>query len=493
MPGQPEDASRPNRRRRLTPARRIHRFLVTGLCAGATLVGGALSADADQRLTNATLRSRNAATAYGHGSYYAPNACNTPHYSAPCPTCPEPHGPHYDFVAPPYPPLQGEDRESGDQGTGAQSDSFGMSDLSSTSIPPVSTPSLSGATGTPTAPASATPNLVGDFFGSSQRATVRILGGGPGSGSFQIQDPNESVTGRIKQAESYSPLPRDRVFLDYAAYWSVPIGPSVGSTPADISIQRFTPGIERTFFDQMLSIEVRMPVARTLDSSFSTADSSVDTDHWEAGNLNLALKALLFQNDNWAFTSGLGIRTPTAKDLKYSSGVNSLEVENQSVHLMPWFGALYTPNSPFFAQALIQVDVDANGNDVIVNAGAGDIRAGTLQDQTYLFSSFSVGAWLLDNPCAERLTSVATTLELHHSTTVQDPDFINNAGIIIAEHGANPATGAGADPDFDAFTGVIGLHLFYAGGAQVTFAYGVPIGNDKFADGEFRTLLSRYY
>ncbi len=504
MPHQPLLAARPvRRRRRLTPVRRIHRLLLTGVCAGATLLGGALSAQAEQRLTNTTLRSRTAATnVNGHGQYYGPGQCVTPYCPTPGPTHAQPYSPYYapshphDFAAPPRPPLNGEGQAEGEQtqadGAQGQADNLNVPpSLNTAAAPAASVPSLSGATGTPTAPASASPNMVGDFFGTSQQATVRFFGG-PG-GSFKIQDPNESVTGRIKQAESYSPLPRDRIFMDYAAYYNVPIGPQVGTTPRDIDIQRFTPGFERTFLDQMFSVEIRMPVARTLDSSLNTAQSSVDTDHWEPGNLNVGLKALLFQTDTIAFTSGLGIRTPTANDLEYSSGTNTLEVENNSVHLMPWFGLLLTPDSPFFAQAMIQVDVDANGNDVFVDDGNGPVLAGTLQDQTYLFSSFSVGAWLLDNPCAKRLTSVATTLEIHHSTTVQDPDFINGAGVVIVEEGGDTTTGLGADPDFDAFTGVLGLHFLYAGGAQVTFAYGVPMGADKFAEGEFRTLLSRYY
>jgi hypothetical protein len=194
-----------------------------------------------------------------------------------------------------------------------------------------------------------------------------------------------------------------------------------------------------------------------------------------------------------AVVSGVGVRAPTANDLIARSEAGALIVENESVHVLPWFGLLATPDSPFFGQAVIQVDVDANGNPVTLDDGDGPITVGRLQDQTFLFSSFSLGAWLYDDPCSCRLSSVASTLEVHHSTAVRDADSINVPGVIsITEGVATPDGGSTAD-DFDTVTGIIGLHLFYAGGAQVTFAYGVPLAQDRFADSEFRTMLTRNY
>jgi hypothetical protein len=331
--------------------------------------------------------------------------------------------------------------------------------------------------------------MVGDFFGSTQQAFVQVRGAFSAfNGQFiRVLEPTESVVGRVKQAESYSPLPADRVFLDYATYHNVPIGTSATGAPLDIDLQRFTPGVERAFLDQMMSVELRMPVALTQNSTYIFGQAS-DADHWEAGNLNLAIKTLLAQTDRMALTGGLGIRTPTANDLEFRdpNTDTTVSVENHAVHLLPYFGVLAFPNDVFFGQAMIQVDVDVNGNPILIN----DQFQGRLQDQTLLYSSFMLGSWLYDNPASDSLRTVALTTELHHSTTVSDADTLVGDNLVVFE--GDPATGQ-ADNDFDAFTGVLGLHLFYAGGARITFAYGVPFGHDRFADGEFRTLLNRYY
>jgi hypothetical protein len=403
----------------------------------------------------------------------------------PAPYCPSaPHVAPYGQPAPMAPsPLGEEAAPEGVPPPGAMT----APDLGTT--PPADFSSLSSATGTASAPSSASPVMVGDFFGSTQQASILVQGAFSAfNGQFiRVLEPTESVVGRVKQAESYSPLPADRVFLDYATYHNVPIGTSAAGAPVDIDLQRFTPGVERTFLDQMMSVELRMPVALTQNSTYIFGQAS-DADHWEAGNLNLAIKTLLVQTDRMALTGGLGIRTPTANDLEFRdpNTDTTVSVENHAVHLLPYFGVLAFPNDVFFGQAMIQVDVDANGNPILIN----DQFQGRLQDQTLLYSSFMLGSWLYDNPASDSLQTVALTTELHHSTTISDADNLVGDNIVVFEGDA--ATGQ-ADNDFDAFTGVLGLHFFYAGGARVTFAYGVPFGHDRFADGEFRTLLNRYY
>lgn len=363
--------------------------------------------------------------------------------------------------------------------------------------------------------------MIGDFFGSAQQATIKLTGSSfdpyfghvdhiNGVAQASVIDPNESVAGRVKQAESYSPLPADRVFLDYVAYHNVPIGAGPNGAPRGIDVQRFTPGIERTFQEGLMSVEVRMPVAITQNSVTDVSNGATDPDHWEAGNLNAAVKALLWESEMLAFTSGLGIRTPTANDLVFRGGTTTITADNQSVHLLPYFGLLAYPNDIFFAMSTIQVDVDVNGNNIYLGEGDNRTLQGRLQDQTFLYDSYLLGAWLYDEPASRSLRSVALTTELHHSASVSDPDMINNAtsGLMIFEGsgsrsssngggigGGNAAAagGGGGDTDFNSFTGVLGIHFMYGGGARVTFAYGIPLGDDQFADGEFRTLLNRYY
>jgi hypothetical protein len=334
--------------------------------------------------------------------------------------------------------------------------------------------SVSGATGTPSAPSSATPNAIGDFFCNlaSSHDHTPILFVSP-FGSTEIPKPACSVVGRIKASENNNPLPADRVFLDYAAYENVPL------TSTSVDVQRFVPGFERTIFDGMMSVELRMPFAQTLDNRVS--DTSDFGDSWEIGNLYTAVKTLLYQDDALALSAGLGITAPTAEDLEFDLGGATGRVENNSVHLLPYFGLLHLPNDTFYTQAYIQVDVDANGNPITITAPGVDDTIAVVQDQTLLFGDLIVGAWLYDNPSSNGLQGVVGATELHYTTAVKDFDSFDT--------GATSLTAAATD-DFDFLTGIMGIHLLYAGGAQVTFAYGVPLMSHRFADGEFRMMLN---
>jgi hypothetical protein len=334
--------------------------------------------------------------------------------------------------------------------------------------------SVSGATGTPSAPSSAAPNAIGDFFSNlaSSHDHTPILSVS-GFGTVELPNPASSVVGRIKATENNSPLPADRVFLDYAAYENVPL------TSTSVDVQRFVPGFERTLLEGMMSVELRAPFARTLDNHVT--DTSDFGDSWEFGNLYTAVKTLLYQDDALALSAGLGITAPTAENLEFEVGAASGEVENNAVHLLPYFGLLHLPNDTFYTQAYVQVDVDANGNPININAPGVANPIAVVQDQTLLFGDLIVGAWLYDNPYSNTLQSVIGATELHYTTSVQDFDSLNAGG--------NTLTAAATD-DFDFLTGMVGIHLLYAGGAQVTFAYGVPLLSHRFADSEFRMMLN---
>ncbi|MBW3600240.1 MAG: hypothetical protein KY475_23585 [Planctomycetes bacterium] len=425
--------------------------------------------------------------------------------SCPSGVCPLPYRPYpHSYPAPPtyspqrrpierapQPPADdAEPRTDGDAGDDAARPPAPDAAPDATAPTPAPTPdfaSVSGATGTPSAPASASPNMIGDFFGVGRQAAVTPRGIFTDSsfgdtGTATVIDPTESTTGRIKQAENYNPLPADRVFLDYSAYQNVPIG-TLNGNPADVDVQRFTTGFERTFLDGMMSLELRMPVAFTLNSSVN-ASGATDPDHFEPGNLNVGLKTLLYEDSRLAVAAGLGVRTPTADDLRFAGGNTLVEVENQSVHLLPFLGMLLTPDQTFFGQILVQVDVDAGGNPIYISSTANPRTfQGDIEDQTFLYTSVTTGAWLYDDPCSRGVTSVAGTFEVHNSTSISNPDTIASDSLLVTP----------GQTDFQSTTLVAGLHLLYAGGGQVTFGYGVPIGEDRFADSEFRMLLGRTY
>jgi hypothetical protein len=241
----------------------LRRLLTTGVCAGAALWGGAaLSVQAQQPVAPVGY---NMGLWGGHGGQ--PGCC-----APPCRPYAYPYAPSY---APSYPhagtPTEAP-RQDGDATTPSPTPDAAPGDVSAPQATPGPAPSfssLSGATGTPTAPLSASPNAVGDFFGISHPFFVQTLG----FGDFYVPDPSASVVGRIKASENNSPIPQDRLFLDYTFYDDVPfLGQGIG-------VSRFVPGFERVFLDGVMSVELRMPFAQTLSNSIPIG-ATPDGDSW---------------------------------------------------------------------------------------------------------------------------------------------------------------------------------------------------------------------
>ena len=148
------------------------------------------------------------------------------------------------------------------------------------------------------------------------------------------------MVGSTKFAENNSPLPRDRVFGIYDFFTDVPL--QMEST----NVNRLH-GFESTFWDGQASFEMRTPFAVTRDprqnidpttaSGVSSQDSTL-----QFGNIALTSKFLLLQSQQWAWTSGLGLTTPTAQSSKlYNNGVEFFRLQNDAFHLQPYLAALH--------------------------------------------------------------------------------------------------------------------------------------------------------
>jgi hypothetical protein len=254
---------------------------------------------------------------------------------------------------------------------------------------------------------SVAPNMIGDHFGGTflfgvnGRHTVSLAGGDR----------------RFKIAENVSPVPQDRIFFNYNHFEN-----SVRDVNnVNRSLDRFTFGFEKTFWDGNASLEARLPFASGLNSSqtFGVAD----TQATELGNLALAFKANLLSGCNWMLSGGTGISIPTGDDFEvYRANALELRVKNDAVHLSPFIGYLNQLNRDAFFQGFIQADFDLSGNDVFTAARGFE---GIVQDQNLLFIDASLGRWIHRNchPC-DSLTGIAALAELHYTTTMNDADTV---------------------------------------------------------------------
>ena len=290
-----------------------------------------------------------------------------------------------------------------------------------------------------------------------------------------------AVVGRTRLQDNNSAMPQDRVFFDYNFFHNVPL------LANGIDVNRFTPGIERTIWGGRSSIEVRVPMAMTLNSNFTT-DGNVDTSHFELGNATVSQKFLLASNQNMAVACGMGVTAPTADDFNMgmADGTQLVRVENEAFHVLPYLAVLLTPqHSDFFAHAFATLDFDVNGNTIFANTnGLGLTKAGKYRDQHLLALSASMGKWVYrNNRRCSRVNGVILTSELHFTQTLNNADSVRSGNFVVGDPNAN----------LSLLNGTIGGHV-QMGKTTVTTGYTLPLtSDDRVFDGEFRVFVNRKY
>ncbi|MEN1680653.1 MAG: hypothetical protein AAGJ46_13775 [Planctomycetota bacterium] len=285
------------------------------------------------------------------------------------------------------------------------------------------------------------------------------------------------VVGRVRLQDNNSPIPRDRIYFDYSFFHNVPF------TPTGVSVNRFSPGFEKTFWDGIGSIDVRAPMAATFSTDV-VADGATAVDKYEFGNIAVSTKLLLVSTERLAIAAGMGVSLPTADDLRISmmDGTELVTVNNDSVHLLPYVAAIYA-NEKSYVQSFLTFDFDTNGSGVDANtSGSGLERIGTWNDQHLVSLSTGYGRWLFINsdPYA-RLQRLTATAELHYTQTMNDSDVVSSG---IYQVGT-------ANDNLSLVNATIGGHMTLHT-TTLTAGYTVPLSDeDRVFDGEFRFFINR--
>jgi hypothetical protein len=288
--------------------------------------------------------------------------------------------------------------------------------------------------------------------------------------------------GFVKLTENVSPLPRDRVYMNYSYFHNALIGDLRND------VNRFTPGVEKTFADGWTSIEVRTPFAATLASS-QTIDPTdacglTDAQGVEFGNMSVIFKSVLALGNTWALTGGMQVMLPTAADVEVLAGPDGpalVQVENESTRLMPFMGFIWAPNDTFFSQTLLQVDTAANGNPAfLATPGAEGLGyVGQLEYPTFLYLSFATGYWAYRSDVTA-LSGFAPIAEIHVNQAFSGSDVIQGETYRLgADYGV-----------VSLVNGLVGCNFEWGTRSTLTFAYATPLGGgvDRWFDGEFRAF-----
>lgn len=298
-----------------------------------------------------------------------------------------------------------------------------------------------GATAQPTGQATGTTG-----FGASTLAYSAVLQSQivvpvslPNSPSYRV--------GLLKVSENNSPLPRDRVYFNYNYFNNTPL------SATGLSVNRFTPGFEKTFFGQRTSIDVRFPFASTLDPRIS-ADGT-DATSTQFGNMTLVTKALLYRYQNLFLTGGLAFNLPTSRGINVGllDGTQLARINNQAVALQPYMAALWVPNDRFFTQIWYTLSLPTNGNSTYLNGTFNGLqRAGVLTDQSLSFLDWQLGYWIYRSPNPNAwITGVAPLAELHYNATISSPDNLSAGVITIGQFNSYSMLNATAGVNIDLF------------------------------------------
>jgi hypothetical protein len=338
--------------------------------------------------------------------------------------------------------------------------------------------SLSQALGA-TAEAAGVPDMIGDFFGGGFNLVTVVLNGPPNATPHS--GPTVPVAGgdrRTKIAEVNNPFPRDRFLFTYN-YFNNPLI-DINENARDLS--RYMFGFERTIFNRRQSVEVRLPFAGALNST--QVGYSPDTTATEFGNVSLTYKRLLFNNGRLAAAAGTTVVFPTGDSATIINNganlpFNTATFENEAVHTQPFLGLACTPTSRIFNLFFVAVDIDAGGNEVIID----NVRS-IVDDQTLLFLDYTFGFWAYRNPRAALIRGIAPMVELHYTSTLQD---IDPGPVPVPVNVGVPRSGIFVDNRRDLLNMTGGIHARIGRSSTLRFAAALPMrGNtDRFFDAEF--------
>jgi hypothetical protein len=306
----------------------------------------------------------------------------------------------------------------------------------------------------------------------------------------------------------------------------------VSTTARNYDVHAFNYSVEKTFLNNLASVELRVPFFSTLAAEqnlsvigitpvgdvFPDASGAFGETDGEFGDLQLVLKGLLYYTNRFALAGGLGVGIPSGQDSHirildggpFATGggfrTREFHIDNEQWALSPYVAALVQPNDRWFAQGFCQVYFPIGGNTleytdaltVTTGIGSGGLLAsgqGELDGQALLMLDVGVGRWLVRNANGQGLTGLALIGELHYTTALEDADLVALP--------ADPLVGPFAEPQpgplvgnlsnrFDYLNMTVGATAEFGNRLLVTTGVALPLldGDNRFFDWELQVQVN---
>lgn len=284
------------------------------------------------------------------------------------------------------------------------------------------------------------------------------------------------ATRRVKLSENFSPEVRDRCFFNYNFF-----NDAFGGL-GDVS--RYVLGFERVLIDDLMSVEVRLPMAGTL-SSRQQLNQPGGRD-FELGNATIISKVVLLRMNEFLLTGGVGATVPLADDARLFQGTDEvLRIENESVHILPFLGLLHRYDRRTSFQAYTQMDVDANGNPVLGNLIGGPLASiGRFTDSTLIHGDVSAHRTIYQSRrSTSKLKAMIANAELHYTGTVNGADTVAGNGVFVTNLKRN----------FNIVNATVGAHLVLGKHVVVTPGMSVPLTSGLDKQFDYEAILQLNY
>jgi hypothetical protein len=279
--------------------------------------------------------------------------------------------------------------------------------------------------------------------------------------------------------EQAKAFPTDRVFFYYQHFHNALEFQGNSGDSAQQSIDRFTFGVEKTFNDGQSSFEIRMPFSGHQGVALNGFNYSSDG----VGNLIVSLKQLLHAEENIAIALGLATSVPTGSNLSGSGGFATFKFENEAVHLLPFLALQLTPDERWFFHAFAQVDTPVGDNTISTQPfGLPPAIRVDYKDETLMYLDASLGYWWYRNESIDAvLTGLATLVELHYTTSLEDAEFASASTVFIGRESNR----------INLLNLTVGAHAELTDSWAIRSAIVVPLrsGDDRFFDTEFQLAL----
>ncbi|MEW4490051.1 hypothetical protein AB1L42_18350 [Thalassoglobus sp. JC818] len=284
-------------------------------------------------------------------------------------------------------------------------------------------------------------NMVGTHFGTVESvafSSVNIATDETVDGIFGVPAANRVTN----IAENNSPIPRDRFYMSYS-HFANPISshirvddpndmdddlqpiPATG-TNAQLNHDQFMLGIEKAFFGDSMSLELRVPIIVQVDQSVpgvidptSTAFSMGRDD--PNGNISLNFKRVIGEwhgeHASALLTGGAGITFAASDRTHVTVGDAEFYVDNSAYHFNPFLAFVVSGKGRWFMQAFFEADFSTD--DITVHV-PGEGRVGYVDVPDYYNIDLGVGYWMTRHTERRFLRGVAPILEFHYGRQRQD-------------------------------------------------------------------------